>query len=240
MLDYDTIAGGDKFGNAFVVRLPKSVCTVDRSCLRMRQRIRQHKMLTRSHCSKREHVFLQRQFMVCSAPNSTWCLGKQISERIDRDPAGGQVVGHSQRSTTLMARAPYKMQEMVHFHVGDMITSMIKTALVPGGTEVRMVQHDVGTKSRRDGLACSSSCFVRRRNSPSILNLRTGATLLHDHGRARCAAALHCTRRRRAPVAPRDAHVRLCSFVWPCRLCSCLSYGYGTIFRVHFNISEFL
>jgi len=83
MLDYDTIAGGDKFGNAFVVRLPKS-----------------------------------------------------ISERIDRDPAGGQVVGHSQRSTTLMARAPYKMQEMVHFHVGDMITSMIKTALVPGGTEV--------------------------------------------------------------------------------------------------------
>lgn len=77
MLDYDTVAGGDKFGNIFVCRLPK-----------------------------------------------------EIAEDAEEDPTAA----HLQHLT--YKGAPHKVNEIIQFHVGEVITHISKSSLVPGGASV--------------------------------------------------------------------------------------------------------
>ncbi|KAG5179960.1 putative spliceosomal protein sap [Tribonema minus] len=78
LLDYDTAAGCDKFGNFFVLRLPDDV-----------------------------------------------------SDDID-NPSGNRVLwDHG-----MLNGAPNKLTQMTMFHLGDILTSLHKTTLVPGGAEV--------------------------------------------------------------------------------------------------------
>ena len=76
LLDYDTMAGADKFGNVFVSRLPQG-----------------------------------------------------LSQDIDEDPAGGRA------SDSHLRGAPYKLQDVANFHVGDTVTAIDRCALQPGGRE---------------------------------------------------------------------------------------------------------
>jgi splicing factor 3B subunit 3 len=78
-VDYDTVAGGDKFGNFVVERLPP-----------------------------------------------------KVADTIEDDPTGGR---HLWEQGYLNA-APHKMETIVQYHVGELITSIEKTSLVAGGTEV--------------------------------------------------------------------------------------------------------
>lgn len=78
LLDFDSAAGGDKFGNLFITRIPK-----------------------------------------------------EVSDDIEHDPTAGtlQIRGETKATT-------HKLAEVVRFHVGEMVTSVIKAALIPGGADV--------------------------------------------------------------------------------------------------------
>ncbi|OQS05115.1 pre-mRNA-splicing factor RSE1, partial [Thraustotheca clavata] len=77
LLDYDTMAGGDKFGNVFVTRLPS-----------------------------------------------------EVSDEIE-NPSGSRILWDSH----LLNGAPNKVEQICQFHVGEAITSMVRTRLVPVGME---------------------------------------------------------------------------------------------------------
>jgi splicing factor 3B subunit 3 len=79
-IDYDTICGGDKFGNVFISRLPSDVSAI-----------------------------------------------------IAKDPTGGKLRG---AYGELIRPEPYKLTEIVQYHVGELVTSIQKAALVPGFNEV--------------------------------------------------------------------------------------------------------
>ncbi|RKO91294.1 splicing factor 3B subunit 3-like protein [Blyttiomyces helicus] len=88
MLDYDTVVGGDKFGNVFVDRLPT-----------------------------------------------------EISEEVDDDPTGNKLMYEK----GYLQGAPHKLQHLAEFHVGESLTSITKTALVPGGREIILYTTLLGT-----------------------------------------------------------------------------------------------
>ncbi|KAE8717986.1 Splicing factor 3B subunit 3 [Hibiscus syriacus] len=77
-IDFDTMAGADKFGNVYFVRLPQDV-----------------------------------------------------SDEIEEDPTGGKIKWEQGR----LNGAPNKVEEIVQFHVGDVVTSLQKASLIPGGGE---------------------------------------------------------------------------------------------------------
>ncbi|KAF1317873.1 Pre-mrna-splicing factor rse1, partial [Globisporangium splendens] len=77
LLDYDTLAGGDKFGNVFISRLPS-----------------------------------------------------EVSDEID-NPTGNRILWDS----GLLNGAPNKLEQVAQFHVGEVVTSMARSSLVPGGME---------------------------------------------------------------------------------------------------------
>ncbi|CAK4434502.1 unnamed protein product [Aphanomyces euteiches] len=77
LLDYDTMAGGDKFGNVFVTRLPS-----------------------------------------------------EVSDEVD-NPSGNRMLWDSH----LLNGAPNKVEQICQFYVGETITSMLRTRLVPVGKE---------------------------------------------------------------------------------------------------------
>lgn len=79
MVDYNTVAAADKFGNVFVNRLSESV-----------------------------------------------------SNLVDDDPTGAGLLHEKGQ----FMGAPHKTSMLAHFHVGDIITSLHRTALVPGGRDV--------------------------------------------------------------------------------------------------------
>ncbi|KAH7108281.1 CPSF A subunit region-domain-containing protein [Auriculariales sp. MPI-PUGE-AT-0066] len=79
MLDYNTVAAADKFGNVFVNRIT-------------------------------EHV----------------------SNIVDEDPTGAGLLHEKNQ----FMGAPHKSATLAHFHVGDVITSLHRTPLVPGGREI--------------------------------------------------------------------------------------------------------
>jgi splicing factor 3B subunit 3 len=78
-LDFDTIAGGDKFGNVFITRLPAD-----------------------------------------------------ISAQVEDDPTGGKFAGAS----GLLNGAPNKLEDVINFHVGDIVTALQRSSLQPGGQDV--------------------------------------------------------------------------------------------------------
>lgn len=88
MVDYETVAAGDKFGNFFINRLPK-----------------------------------------------------HVSEEVDDDPTGAGIM---HEKSQLMG-APHKTQLVAHFHVGDIITSIQKVAMVAGGRDVLLYTGLMGT-----------------------------------------------------------------------------------------------
>lgn len=77
-IDFDTMAGADKFGNVYFVRLPYDV-----------------------------------------------------SEEIEDDPTGGKIKWELGR----LNGAPNKVEEIIQFHVGDVVTCLQKASLIPGGGE---------------------------------------------------------------------------------------------------------
>ncbi|XP_078444050.1 spliceosome-associated protein 130 A [Wolffia australiana] len=77
-IDFDTVAGADKFGNIFFARLPQDV-----------------------------------------------------SDEIEEDPTGGKIKWEQGK----LNGAPNKVEEIVQFHVGDVITCLQKASLIPGGGE---------------------------------------------------------------------------------------------------------
>ncbi|KAJ8615274.1 hypothetical protein MRB53_034646 [Persea americana] len=77
-IDFDTMAGADKFGNVYFVRLPQDV-----------------------------------------------------SEEIEEDPTGGKIKWEQGK----LNGAPNKVEEIVQFHVGDVVTCLQKASLIPGGGE---------------------------------------------------------------------------------------------------------
>lgn len=79
MVDYETVAAGDKFGNIFINRLPATVTPL-----------------------------------------------------VDDDPTGSGIL----HEKGVLMGAPHKTRLLAHFHVGDIVTSIHKVALVPGGREV--------------------------------------------------------------------------------------------------------
>ncbi|KAF9970712.1 pre-mRNA-splicing factor rse1 [Actinomortierella ambigua] len=79
MVDYDTVAGGDKFGNVFVNRLPPTV-----------------------------------------------------SREVDDDGAGIKSVGNK----GYLHGAAHKVENVAHYHVGDIVTSLARTNFVAGGREL--------------------------------------------------------------------------------------------------------
>ncbi|KAL3683395.1 hypothetical protein R1sor_001417 [Riccia sorocarpa] len=77
-IDFDTMAGADKFGNIYFMRLPQDV-----------------------------------------------------SEEIEDDPTGGKIKWEQGR----LNGAPNKVEEIIQFHVGEVVTSLQKASLIPGGGE---------------------------------------------------------------------------------------------------------
>ncbi|GAV77061.1 CPSF_A domain-containing protein/MMS1_N domain-containing protein [Cephalotus follicularis] len=77
-IDFDTMAGSDKFGNIYFVRLPQDV-----------------------------------------------------SDEIEEDPTGGKIKWEQGK----LNGAPNKVEEIVQFHVGDVVTCLQKASLIPGGGE---------------------------------------------------------------------------------------------------------
>ncbi|KAF8748922.1 CPSF A subunit region [Rhizoctonia solani] len=79
LVDYDTVAVGDKFGNIFVNRLPAN-----------------------------------------------------ISQQVDDDPTGAGIMHERE----FLHGAPHKTKLLAHYNVGDIVTSVHRAALVPGGRDV--------------------------------------------------------------------------------------------------------
>ncbi|CAA6670468.1 unnamed protein product [Spirodela intermedia] len=77
-IDFDTVAGADKFGNIFFARLPQDV-----------------------------------------------------SDEIEEDPTGGKIKWEQGK----LNGAPNKVEEIVQFHIGDVVTCLQKASLIPGGGE---------------------------------------------------------------------------------------------------------
>nr|XP_028961703.1 spliceosome-associated protein 130 A-like [Malus domestica] len=76
-IDFDTMAGADKFGNVYFVRLP------------------------------------------------------HVSDEIEEDPTGGRIKWEQGR----LNGAPNKVEEIVQYHVGDVVSCLQKASLIPGGGE---------------------------------------------------------------------------------------------------------
>lgn len=77
-VDFDTVAGADKFGNIYFVRLPQDV-----------------------------------------------------SDEIEEDPTGGKIKWEQGK----LNGAPNKVEEIVQFHVGDVVSCLQRASLIPGGGE---------------------------------------------------------------------------------------------------------
>ncbi|KAL2505994.1 Cleavage and polyadenylation specificity factor (CPSF) A subunit protein [Abeliophyllum distichum] len=77
-IDFDTMAGADKFGNVYFVRLPQDV-----------------------------------------------------SDEIEEDPTGGKIKWEHGK----LNGAPNKVEEIVQYHIGDVVTCLHKASLIPGGGE---------------------------------------------------------------------------------------------------------
>ncbi|TPX62142.1 hypothetical protein PhCBS80983_g00623 [Powellomyces hirtus] len=88
MLDYDTVVGGDKFGNIFVNR-----------------------------------------------------LAAETSEEVDDDPTGNKLVYEK----GYLQGAPHKVEHAAEFFIGETLTSITKTVMVPGGREIVVYTTLLGT-----------------------------------------------------------------------------------------------
>jgi splicing factor 3B subunit 3 len=51
---------------------------------------------------------------------------------VEEDPTGGKLAGMG----SALNGAPNKLEDVINFHVGDIITSLQQCALQPGGTDV--------------------------------------------------------------------------------------------------------
>ena len=86
-MDYDTMAGADKFGNLFLTRLPP-----------------------------------------------------ELSDEVEEDPSGGKAM-----NTGVLGGAPNKLSAVAQFHVGEVITTLQRATLQPGGNEVLLYGSVLGS-----------------------------------------------------------------------------------------------
>lgn len=93
LLDYDTVAGADKFGNVFVLRLPETA----------------------------------------SADDAVSGVGSVAAGSLSRGASSSQ---QALWEANPLRGAPHKIVSLVQFHVGEVTTSLQKTAIVAGGAEV--------------------------------------------------------------------------------------------------------
>nr|CAN64633.1 hypothetical protein VITISV_043788 [Vitis vinifera] len=100
-IDFDTMAGADKFGNIYFVRLPQDV-----------------------------------------------------SDEVEEDPTGGKIKWEQGK----LNGAPNKVEEIVQFHVGDVVTCLQKASLIPGGWRMHMRQEHPPLCGR-DHMAYRSAYF---------------------------------------------------------------------------------
>lgn len=105
LLDYDTVAAADKFGNVCVLRLPSDV----------------------------------------SAKVEDDPTGGKVGARPSQAPASATPANrpappHTQAfqgsSSSATSMAPFKVEAECNFHIGDIVTSLQRATLQPGGTEV--------------------------------------------------------------------------------------------------------
>jgi splicing factor 3B subunit 3 len=59
------------------------------------------------------------------------CLNR-VSVQVEEDPTGGKFA----RASTFLNAASHKLEDVVNFHVGDVVTSLQRAVLQPGGKEV--------------------------------------------------------------------------------------------------------
>lgn len=119
MLDYDTVAGADRFGNFFVLRLPAA-----------------------------------------------------ISEDLENEVTSGGVAAKRDH----LYGAPYKLERLAEFHIGDTVTSLSKTSLVYGSRELLLyttLAGGVGVMmpftSRDEALLFQNLEMFQRQESPSAI-----------------------------------------------------------------------
>jgi splicing factor 3B subunit 3 len=59
-------------------------------------------------------------------------LDIKVSDQVDDDPTGAGIL----HEKSILMGAPHKTQMLTHFHVGDLVTSIHKVAMIAGGREV--------------------------------------------------------------------------------------------------------
>ncbi|KAJ3980237.1 Cleavage/polyadenylation specificity factor, A subunit [Lentinula detonsa] len=112
-------------------------------------------------------------------------LDPKESEQVDEDPTGAGIL-HEQG---VLIGAPHKTKMIAHFHVGDLITSIHKVAMVAGGREILLYTGLHGTV----GILVP---FISKEDVDFILtleqHLRTeqGSLVGRDHERVFCAFAI--------------------------------------------------
>lgn len=68
-------------------------------------------------------------------------LPKGISDEVDDDPTGAGIM----HEKGYLMGAPHKTQLLAHYHIGDILTSLQKVAMVAGGREVLLYTGLMGT-----------------------------------------------------------------------------------------------
>ena len=68
----------------------------------------------------------------CSAIGQPPKSSIELPEQVEDDPTGGKFAG----AGGLLNGAPNKLDDIISFHVGDLVTALQRAALQPGGQEV--------------------------------------------------------------------------------------------------------
>jgi splicing factor 3B subunit 3 len=68
-----------------------------------------------------------------------------VTLQVEEDPTGGKFAG----SNGLLNGASHKLEDVTNFHVGDLVTSLQRAALQPGGREVLLYATIMGAVGER-------------------------------------------------------------------------------------------
>jgi len=68
-------------------------------------------------------------------------LPSQVSDEVEEDPTGSKL----KTDQGYLNGAPHKLEEVAAFHVGDTVTTVTKTSLVPGGAEALIYSTVMGS-----------------------------------------------------------------------------------------------
>jgi CPSF A subunit region len=64
---------------------------------------------------------------------TVWCAPRAVrAAQVEEDPTGGRFAGQS----GALNSAPHKLEDIINFHVGDIVTALQRAAMQPAGQEV--------------------------------------------------------------------------------------------------------